>query len=264
MDVREYPTRLRLRSTLLVVRAMAVTVLLMTMSRSSLAQPDTSPPAFDVASIKRSQITANSSSISRSGGRITLENVSLRECISFAYGIPTGRDYELEGPDWIGQEKFNIAATFPPSTSRDRVREMLRTTLAERFKLKTHQESKEIKSFALVVGKHGPRLPAVSTATDGAFVWGNGKLTARAVSMSSLADRLSGPPFKLDQPVIDMTGIKGVYDFVLSWTPDDAIAEGPGSIFTALQEQLGLKLEARRIMSRIFVIDNAEKVPTEN
>jgi uncharacterized protein (TIGR03435 family) len=130
--------------------------------------------------------------------------------------------------------------------------------------LKTHQEDKTINSYVLVVGKHGPRLPAVSTVTDEAFIWGDGKLTARGISMSSLADRLSGPPFKLNQPVKDVTGIKGIYDFVLSWAPDDSVVDGHDSIFTALQDQLGLKLEARKIVSQILVVDYVEKVPTEN
>jgi uncharacterized protein (TIGR03435 family) len=229
-----------------------------------LAQAMVESAGFDVVSIRPNLSGANGSSISRSGGRITLENVSLRECISFAYGIPTGRDYELSGPGWLESEKFDIVATFPTETSRDRVREMLRKTLGERFGLKTHEENREIESYALVVAKRGYKLPAVSTASDGAFVWGEGKLTARAISMSGLADRLSGSGFKLGRPVVDMTRIKGSYNFVLSWAPDNAPADGRASLFTALQEQLGLKLEPRKIMSKILVVDHAEKAPTEN
>jgi uncharacterized protein (TIGR03435 family) len=98
------------------------------------------------------------------------------------------------------------------------------------------------------------------------FFWGEGQLTARAISMSGLADRLSGPVFKLGRPVVDMTGIKGDYDFVLKWSSDDASASASSSasIFTALQEQLGLKLETRKISARILVVEHLDKVPTGN
>jgi uncharacterized protein (TIGR03435 family) len=222
--------------------------------------------AFEVASVRPNQTGANGGSISRSGGRIVLENISLRECIAFAYGIADGRDYELSGPGWLDAEKFDISATFPPETSRDDIREMMRTLLAERFALKTHSENKKLASYVLVVGKRGTKLHAQSSAADGAFIFGDDHLSARAISMSTLADRLSGPVFKLGRPVVDRTGIKGVYDFTLNWTPDDAPADGRsrGSIFTAVQEQLGLRLEAEETMFTILVVDYAEKVPAAN
>ncbi len=91
-------------------------------------------------------------------------------------------------------------------------------------------------------------------------------MTVRALSISALADRLSGPVFKLDRPVVDMTGIQGVYDFTLNWAPDGAPADGHSgaSIFTALQEQLGLKLEARKIVFKIIVVDHVDKDPSIN
>ena len=136
------------------------------------AQPATSRAAFDVASVKPNLSEVSSSSISRSGGRITLENVTLRDCIAFAFGIATGREYELSGPGWLDSEKFDIAATFPTETSRDRVLEMLQTMLAERFALKTHREDREIEGYALVAGKGGSKLRAASASGDGAFIWG--------------------------------------------------------------------------------------------
>jgi uncharacterized protein (TIGR03435 family) len=230
------------------------------------AQLTSKPVEFDVASIRPDLTESNSSSINRSGGRITLENVSLRDCIASAYDIPTGRDYELSGPGWLDVEKFDIAATFPPETSRDRVREMLQSMLAERFALRTHTENKKIESYALVIGRKVPKLPDLSASTEGAFIWGENQLTARAISMAGLADRLSGTHFKLGRPVVDMTGIKGAYDFILKWAPDDAPADASvnASIFTALREQLGLKLEPRKIAFRILVIDHVERVPSEN
>jgi uncharacterized protein (TIGR03435 family) len=105
-----------------------------------------------------------------------------------------------------------------------------------------------------------------STSNDGAFIFGDDHVTFRAFSIAGLADRLSGPVFKLDRPVVDMTGIKGVYDFTLNWAPSDAGADGRSgaSIFTALQEQLGLKLEPRKIPFRLVVVDHVEKDPERN
>jgi len=249
-------------------RALVLAALVIVACDAIFAQSRTKPSIFDVASVRPNLTGVNRSSISGSdgsGGRITLENVSLKECIFFAFDIPWGRDYELSGPGWLDEEKFDIAATFPPATSRDRIHEMMRTLLADRFRLKTRYENRRLEAYVLVLGKRGPKLQPGST-TDGGFFWGEGQLTARAISMSGLADRLSGPVFKLGRPVVDMTGIKGDYDFVLKWSPDDASAgaSSSGSIFTALQEQLGLKLETRKISARIVVIEHMEKVPSAN
>lgn len=231
-----------------------------------LAQSTTKSVAFDVASVKLNAAGANDSSISRSGGRIALTNVSLRETIFFAYGIAWGRDYELSGPGWLDAEKFDMVATCPPDTSSDRVREMLQTLLAERFGLKTHFMNRKLESYALIVDKRGPKLPAESTVSDGAFIFGEDHMTARGITMAGLASRLSGPVFKLDRPVVDITGIKGAYDFTLNWAPDGVPVDwrSSPSIFTALQEQLGLRLVARKIAFRILVVDHAEKVPSGN
>lgn len=220
-----------------------------------------SAPTFEVASVKANRSGVNGGALKRSGGRLTFENVSLRECIAFAYGIADGRDYELSGPEWLDFEKFDVAATFPPETSRERVREMMQTLLAERFRLKTHRESRQLKAFVLVVAKRGARLTAASKDSEEAFTFGEGHVTARALSMSALADRLSGSVFKLDRPVVDMTGIRGAYDFTLQWDPDGLSG---ASLFTALEEQLGLKLEARETSVRILVVDHADRAPREN
>jgi len=226
----------------------------------------TGAAAFEVASVRPNLTGANGGSLGRSGGRIIFQNVSLKECIAFAYGIAPDRDDELSGPDWLGAQKFDITATFPPEASRDRVREMLRTLLAERFHLKVHYQNRKLTAYALVLGKRGPRLPSASTGGEPAFVFGEDHVTVRATSLSEFADRLSGPVFKLGRPVVDMTGMKGVYDFTLSWTPDGAPSEGRSgaSIFTVLEEQLGLKLEARKIVFRILVVDHADKEPSGN
>jgi uncharacterized protein (TIGR03435 family) len=215
---------------------------------------------FDAASVRANASGLNSSSIDRSGSRITIENASLREIIFFAYGIPWGRDYELFGPDWLDGEKFDIIATFPPGPARERVQEMLQTLLYERFGLRTHAENRKLESYVLLIGKRGPKLQPNTTGAEEAFIFGEDRVTCRAISMAGLADRLSGPVFKLGRPVVDTTGIEGAYDFTLNWSSDTALA-GP-SIFTALEEQLGLRLVARKTAFRIVVIDHMDRVPT--
>jgi uncharacterized protein (TIGR03435 family) len=236
---------------------------ILTVVVATFGQSTPQAPAFDVASVRPNRSEVNDGSLNRSGGRFTANNYSLRDLIAFAFGIPTGRDYELSGPSWLDTEKFDIAGTFPPETSRDRVREMLRTLLSERFHLKTHAETRKLASYALVAAERGPKLLVKSTSSDGAFIFGDDHVTFRGFSVAGLADRLSGPVFKLDRPVVDMTGIKGVYDFTLNWAPGDAASDGRSgpSIFTALQEQLGLKLEPRKIPFRIVVVDHVEKDP---
>jgi uncharacterized protein (TIGR03435 family) len=202
------------------------------------------------------------SSIEQSVSRITVRNESLRGIIFFAYGIPWGRDYAFAGPDWLDSEKFDIVATFPAETSREVVRDMLQTLLSERFGLRTHPESRKLESYVLLVGKRGPKLQADTTGAEGAFIWGEDRVTCRAISVAGLANRLSGPAFKLGRPVVDMTGLKGAYDFTLNWSSDTVLA-GP-SVFTAIEEQLGLRLVARKAAFKIVVVDRVEKVPTGN
>jgi uncharacterized protein (TIGR03435 family) len=232
----------------------------------ALCCPASAQPAFDAAAVKPNRTGRTAGSTSRSGGRLTFDNTSLRECIAFANAIPPGRDYALSGPAWLASDRFDIAATFPPATSRDGVRQMMRTLLAQRFGLRTHPESKKLKVYVLVGAKQGPRLKPAANGVEENFTFADDHITARAMSMSSFADHLSGYLFNLDRPVMDQTGIQGVYDFTLNWSPDTASAETrpAGSIFTALQEQLGLKLELGETTVTILVVDHADRLPVGN
>jgi len=244
-------------------RILALTVGLVAFLSGQTTKPT---PSFDAATVKRNTSGHNGSSINRSGGRLNIENASLRDCIAFAYGIPTGRDYLLSGPGWLETENFNITATFNEGTPREQVRLMLRTLLAERFHLAMHTDEKAIRAYALLALPQRKPLKPGDPADDGAFIFGNGRITGRALSLATLADRLSGARFELDRPVIDLTGIAGTFDFTLEWAPE---SDPPGdttkaSLFTALQEQLGLKLEARNVAISVFVVDRVDKDPGEN
>ena len=221
-------------------------------------------PEFDVASIKPSKAGGGRSSVRLTPGALTMENVSLRKCIGIAYNVGEDKDYAFSGPDWLNFEIFDIAAKFPPDASGEQVEMMLQNLLAERLKLRVHRENKELPVYALVVGK-GPKMQRAAAGVGSRFSLGPGHIVGTAAPMSALADRLH-----LDRPVLDLTGLKETFDFTLEWTPDNLPgtpppddAAGP-SIFTAIQEQLGLKLETQRGSVEILVIDHAERVPTGN
>ena len=245
-------------------------------------------PAFDVVSIKRNKSgEVNGGTSVRPGGVYLATNVPLRLLVFGAYG-PLHGVQVTGGPGWMNSDRFDIVAKVDgnPSTEvfRDQARLMLRTLLADRFKLVLHNETRELPTYALVVarrdGKLGPQLrpsnladclaaPTPSTVSDpntvvrcgGGFAR-TGQLAARAFEFSTLATMVSNVA---DRPVIDRTGLTGTFDWSLQWTPDPSASPANDSIslFTALQEQLGLKLEPTRGPVDVLVIDHAER-PTED
>ena len=147
---------------------------------------------------------------------------------------------------------------------------MMQTLLAQRFHLTIHRETKEQSVYALVVGKGGSKLQEVEPG-EGRFQMNKGQIRAQKAPLFAFAERLSQ---FVDRPVLDMTELKGAFDFTLEWAPESGtgIPEGPGgeaasastgpSIFTAIQQQLGLRLEARKASVEVMVVDRADRVPT--
>jgi uncharacterized protein (TIGR03435 family) len=230
-----------------------------------------SRPAFDVAAVKADRSGTGVDRIQNSNGSLIIVNVSLKRCIGLAYGIEDGRDYLFSGPEWLDSERFDISAKYPPGTRRADSLLMLQRLLDERFGLRLHHESREFTVYALIVAKNGPKLPASPDSGAYRFSVQQGHAAGFALSMPMLADRLSRPAFHLDRQVVDMTGLAGTFDIALSWSPDasgsDVQTDGAAgpSLFTALQEQLGLKLELRKnIPFDVLVVDHAEKVPGAN
>ncbi len=216
--------------------------------------------SFEVASIK-----ANTSENGRSSTRpgpteLYLENTSLRKCIALAYNVSEDRDNAISAPDWLNFERYDIATKFPVGTSLEQVRVMLQNLLADRFKLKLHRESKELPIYALVATKNGAKLTESAPGTHGSIGMSQGHLSGKSVPVAALADRLSGAVFQLGRPVLDRTGISGLYDFTLDWVPDDSAP----SLFTALQEQLGLRLEPQKGSVEVLVVDSMERKPSAN
>jgi uncharacterized protein (TIGR03435 family) len=189
-----------------------------------------------------------------------LENFSLKQFIEQAYDV---KDYAFTGPTWLADVHFDVVARTPEGTQGSQVQPMMQSLLAERFGLKVHREPKSVSGYALVAGKKPPVLREMPAGGRSNTTAGNGKMDGTNVSMDGLADMLSRV---VRQPVQNQTGLPGVMDVKLEWTPEqaDPAAEGQGSIFTALQEQLGLKLQAQKITIDAVVVDHAERVPTEN
>ncbi len=236
-------------------------------STSTLAQS----PAFDVASLKPSPPIAgdtyNANLGSIRNGEVALTNATLVDCIKFAYGLVS--DEQMAGPDWVKSKnvRFDVLAKAPPSTPRDQLLLMLRTLLNERFHLAMHTEPHNFAHYALVLGKNPPKMHEVERdpATSG-MTYRIGSITHKQCSMQTLALLLSR---QLGEVVLDETGLKGVYELKLEWTPEptrnnpNPPENGP-SIFTAVQEQLGLKLEARKDAVQVLTIDHADQVPVGN
>ena len=245
-------------------------------------------PEFDVASVKPAQPSADGRVRVQMGGDPGMDrmtNVTLRDYLRAAYGV---KDFQISGPDWLDIERFDIMAKMPPATSREQLQLMRQKLLADRFKLVLHREKKTMPVYALVVGKGGLKIrPVAEEAGDdpqrgGMMRIGPGHLEAQKVPLAGFADRLSS---MVDRPVVDMTETRGRFDITLDFAPgetqmaamkDKLRAEGGGegkvgsddhdspSIFAALQDKLGLKLEARKEPMDMLVIDRAERVPVEN
>ncbi|HVW10279.1 MAG TPA: TIGR03435 family protein [Bryobacteraceae bacterium] len=239
------------------MRLRSVALLLSALSFAASAQ------TFDAVSIHPNDSGKAGGSIVGYGGstgRVTFDNQSLRDCIELAYGIPPGREYELSGPGWLDSDMFDIAATFRPGTARSVILTMTQRMLADRFGLRVHYETKELQAYALTVMKDGPKLKPHTSAEEGYF-YSEDHVTFRAVDMAGLSSRLSGAFFHLDRPVVDHTELKGAYDFTLNWSAKDPTG---ASLFTAIQEQLGLRLAIERLPFRILIVDNVNREPTPN
>ena len=250
--------------------------------RQSAPAPSAAPaPVFDVAAIHL-HIPAphehNSIWSSPADGRFRAENISVIDLIHWAYEMPETRI--LDAPGWASTTYFNIDAKADPSidqqlhnltsdAGRKQKEEMVQALLADRFGLVTHFETRELPIYVLVVAKGGPKLGAVQET--GSWVnTGNGRIEVQMQnSIAMLAEELSKVA---GRDVVDKTGVTGRYHLKLQWTPDDAAAPSSGngaasdsgpSLFTAIEEQLGLKLESAKGPVEVLVVDHIE-MPSEN
>ena len=259
-----------------------------------LAQAPVAGPSFEVATIRPSDPNKPGASLMMSSDKFETESQTLIGILKFAYNLNLGGNQQISGgPAWVGSAKFDITAkedaetiaalqNLPKEQRAEPVRLMVQKLLAERFKLKVHHETKELPVYAMTVAKSGVKmtLTAAPVATEGAAParpqgsgirrMGPGQMQGINTTPELLANVLGSQPEIGGRMVLDKTGLTGKYDFMLKWTPDvgmgdaGAVAEASGpSLFTALQEQLGLRLDATKGMVDTIVIDSVE-MPSEN
>jgi uncharacterized protein (TIGR03435 family) len=265
-------------------------------SLGAFGQPAPATPAFEAASVKPAAPSTDGNvrrSFNSDAGRIDYWNVTLKRLIMRAYGV---KEYQITGPDWLDSAGYDVVATIPHDATEAQLPQMLQALLAERFKLSLHHETKDMPVYALVLGKNGPKLkPAEQEEGFSMKMSPKGRHIEGKSRLAGLCDFLSRT---MDRPVGDMTDLKGVYDITLDWAPDDGeragmtkmameatFSSGAGAplravvgkgsenmpdntdgatLFTALQERLGLKLEQRKSPADFLIVDRAEKVPVEN
>ncbi len=218
------------------------------------------PRPFEVASVKPVLVPvgAHAASLDISPGRVTINAAALRQIIGLTYGIQRIR--VLGGPTWIDTDLWDIVAKPEnPTAGRDDVRLMLQALLADRFKLVVHREMKEVTQYVLAVGKNGSKLQAANDDEKERVVPGplsgeNREVDFYKMSVNGLVNLLAN---QLGGPVVDDTGLKGFYDFKLTWSA--APSDLGVSLVEAVREQLGLYLHAGKGSAEVLVIDHAEK-----
>jgi uncharacterized protein (TIGR03435 family) len=239
-------------------------------------------PVFEVATIKPSDPLKSHEQMSMGAGGTFNATASLKDLIERAYGI---REDQLEGgPKWMESARYDIVAKSEDKDDPSKMSaaeqeaymqkdlQRIQALLVDRFRLKFHEVMKDRPVYALVVAKGGPKL---GTPKEGEahrlYSQAPGQLACFGASMGELADEL--PDEGVSRVVVDKTGQAGRYDFSLRWTPDEVAASGQstdasgqenqGSLFTALQEQLGLKLVPEKAPVKVMVIDGLDR-PSEN
>ncbi len=235
-------------------------------------------PEFEVASLKPVVLDGADTYTANLGtyrnGVVTLTNTTLAECIRFAYDITT--DDLLSGPDWIKNKgvRFDILAKTAPETPRSQALLMLQTLLEDRFKLELRREPRVLSYYALTAPNGVGKLQsAQDPPAAGGNSLGLGRIHHKSISMLLLATLISR---FTRTPVLDQTGISGLFEVTLEWardngnppatTPNGTIADtadGP-SISEAVQKQLGLKLEKRKGPVDVVIVEHAEKTPLAN
>ena len=233
---------------------------------------------FEVATIKPSNPAAQGKLFTIKGRQVLTINTSLADVITLAYGLHVRQI--VGAPSWVESDKYDI--TGQPEgqgmPNQNQMREMLRALVEDRFKLTTHREKRELPAYALVVAPGGPKMTKNDSNPNGLpglLLRGLGVLPVTNATMADFAGVMQLAV--LDRPVVDRTGLQGRYDFTLTWTPDETqfasfgvripppsgAADAPPVLFTAVQEQIGLKFESVRAPVEVLVIDRVER-PSEN
>jgi uncharacterized protein (TIGR03435 family) len=222
--------------------------------------------SFEVATVRINHTETPGDRESYHDGLLRMSNVTLRQCIRYAYEI--SEPQIAGGPKWIDEVRFDIVAKSeqPYPTDDFELLRMLKPLLAERFRLAAHHETRSLPGYALTLAKGGIQAKVSAPETRFSGKSTRNTMTVTGCTMATLAMRLSAV---LRRPVVDMTEDSRTFDFSLRWTQDEmqsgesaAAADGP-SLFTALQEQAGVKVESRKVPVDVLVVDRAA-MPSEN
>jgi uncharacterized protein (TIGR03435 family) len=234
-----------------------------------LAQANPPHFSFELATVKVAPQNGGLIAMNTDPAMVRYSNITLKNLIAMAYRTDSRL---IVGPGWLDSEYYEIAAKLPPETPQARIPLMLQTLLAERFNLALHRETKEQRVYFLVTGKNGPKLkpaaPVDGQQKDTRQIDGYhltvqlfpGGIRARATSLATFAATLANVA---GYRVVDHTRLDGAFDIDLRWTPENSNGTGP-DLFTAIQEQLGLKLEPGRGPVEILLIDDADRIPVDN
>ena len=258
------------------MRYALVAILASAFSAVILAQPATRPE-FEVASIKRNVSGDLGRYIKPAPGRVTVSNMTVKDLLTIAFQV---RDFQISGgPGWVNSDHYDIEAKTGGIAAPKQVQQMLQTLVEDRFKLRVHRETKELPIYELAVAKGGLKIqPAkegscleldpskqVAMGRQASEFCGysgmrGGSLEATKQKMPDLATSLS---FILARTVVDKTGLKEAFDIHLEFAPLNSPDSTSPSIFTAVQEQLGLRLESGKGPVEVLVVDTVER-PSEN
>ena len=290
------------------------TFTILTVAAAAFAQnsptPGDSPrPEFEVATIRPSNLGLQdgvTAGVRIDGAQVRCVALTLKDYVGIAYRVKL---YQISGPDWIGSDRFDISATFPAGGPGNQFPEMMQHLLEERFQIKVHREKKDFPVYVLEVAKSGLKMQesapdsnpedaraplnitgggsaqgvSVNLGRGSSYTFGNNKFEARRLNMTALAGNLER---FVDRPIVDMTDLKGSYDFALDITDEDyrvmlihaganagvslppqalRLLDGAStpSLFDAMQK-VGLKLDPRKAPLDVVVVDDARKTPTEN
>jgi uncharacterized protein (TIGR03435 family) len=238
-------------------------------------------PGVDVATIKPSQPGRQGKGFGFNGTHFRTFNTNVNDLIAISYGMHAKQI--VGAPDWLGTDLFDIDVV-PDMPGRPSIKQMgliLQILLADRFALKFHHDQRELAVYAIQVGAGGPKMKVSASGPNdqqGFGFRGLGDLVVINLSMKEFATWMQSSV--MDKPVVDQTGLTDRYDFTLKWTPDDSQfaqfrgavttpppagdnPNAPPSLYTAMQEQLGLKFSATKAMDDVIVIDHVEK-PSPN
>lgn len=237
-------------------------------SGQSSGQAAAPPPAFEVASVKVSQSAEGMRqrpSTTPSPGGVTMIFTSFRALVQWAYHLQA---VQVSGPGWIDSSRYDVVAKAAGPSSNEQLRQMLQTLLAQRFQLVFHRETKEMAAYVVTVGKNGHKMKQ-SEGEGEMEIKPTGKELTIAfthVTLAQLAEFASSP---LQGVVVDQTGLKGAWDFTLdpssvAMTQPTDREDAISMIIQLLSEQLGIKIDLKKMPAEVLIIDHAEKIPVEN